>query len=381
MARPTPAAASTSPSSTSNDDRTRNARGGAQARVALVGVVAAAAAFLAWTLRVELVVLFAAVFFGTALHRAATALGGRTGLPHGAAVALLFTVVLAGIGGFFAFAGQRISDQYRELGDRLPAAMRTVENEIAEVPVLGGLSGQIREVREGMTGGGESDDASESGEASDGDRMFRVIRVTLRSLGHVALVIVVAFYVAWDGRRYVRSLVRIAPPERRDVVRDWLDALGRALPWWLVGRLASMAIVAGLTAPGLALLGIPLAMVLGLTAGLFSFVPVLGPLAAVVPAALVTLEAAPSSLVWVLALYAVVQFVESWIITPRIQEYVSETPPVLLLSAQLVAGVLVGLWGVMFSTPLALAGLVSVQVVWLRHGLGEDVETPGARSG
>lgn len=379
MARPAPAAASTSPSSTSNDERPRNARGGAQARAALVGVVAAAAAFLVWTLRVELVVLFAAVFFGTALHRAATFLGGRTGVPHGAAVALLFTVVLAGIGGFFAFAGQRISDQYRELGDRLPAALRTVEDEIARVPVLGGLSGQIREVREGMTGGG--DDTSDSGEASDGDRMFRVVRVTLRSLGHVALVIVVAFYVAWDGRRYVRSLVRVAPPERRDVVRDWLDALGRALPWWLVGRLASMAIVAGLTAPGLALLGIPLAMVLGLTAGLFSFVPVLGPLAAVVPAALVTLEAAPSSLVWVLALYAAVQFVESWIITPRIQEFVSETPPVLLLSAQLVAGVLVGLWGVMFSTPIALAGLVTVQVLWLRHGLGEDVETPGARSG
>ncbi len=138
-----------------------------------------------------------------------------------------------------------------------------------------------------------------------------------------------------------------------------------------------MAVVALLTAPGLMLLGIPLAFVLALVAGLFSFVPVLGPIASVVPAVLITLEAAPDKLIWVLGLYGLVQILESWFITPRIQDRMADVPPVLLLSAQFILGALVGTVGVMFSTPVALAGLVTVQVLYLRRGLGEPVRLPG----
>lgn len=167
------------------------------------------------------------------------------------------------------------------------------------------------------------------------------------------------------------------PRERRDVGEELVRGLGRALPQWLLGRLSSMAVVALLTAPGLMLLGIPLAFVLALIAGLFSFVPVLGPIASVVPAVLITLEAAPDKLLWVLGLYGLVQILESWVITPRIQDRMADVPPVLLLSAQFILGALVGTVGVMFSTPVALAGLVAVQVLYLRRALGQPVRLPG----
>lgn len=73
-----------------------------------------------------------------------------------------------------------------------------------------------------------------------------------------------------------------------------------------------------------------------------------------------------------------VQSVESYLVTPRIQDRVVSVLPVVLVAAQVVMGVLVGLAGIMFATPLALTLIVIVQVVYLRHGLGEEVSLPRA---
>ena len=179
--------------------------------------------------------------------------------------------------------------------------------------------------------------------------------------------------VRHDGKRYVHGAVRLFPPPRRDMAREVAASLGRALPWWLIGRFASMGVVTILTAPLLLILGIPLAFTLALMAGIFSFVPFLGPLAATVPAALITLQAEPGKLVWLLAGYGLIQLLESYIITPTIQDRAVSVPPVLLIAAQIVMGVLAGIPGVMFATPLVLTLMVIVEVVYLEHGLGEEV--------
>jgi len=359
----------------------------------LLLVVLASLAFVTWRLRKELVILFAAIFFGISLYKGARWLTHRTGMAHGLSVSIWFVASLTLLASFFVFAGQRLDDQYGQLGERIPAALEELESRVEGVPILGSLTDELNDLRSSMSGdgqeggegsgGGVEQEDEESGEEAEdgGSSTMHFVQITLTTLSHVGLIILLAFYIAYDGKRYQGAFIVLIPPEHRDVGRDLVAAVGHALPWWLVGRLASMAVVAALTAPGLYLLGIPLAMVLGLIAGIFSFVPVLGPLASVIPAALVTLESEPSMIVWVLALYGGVQILESWFLTPRIQDHVSETPPFLLLSAQLGLGVLVGIWGVMFSTPVALTTLVVIQVLWLRYALGEELETPGSEMG
>jgi predicted PurR-regulated permease PerM len=382
---------------TRTDDDSSGALGRLARRVLISPLILAAllsVAYLTWQVRVELVVLFAALLFGVSLHAAARWLSERTGLGHRMAVVAWTTAVFLVLGGFFLLTQQRLASQYGEFGERLPQALEVAENRIQGVPIIGTVGGQLEQFRESLTqdgssGGGSPDDGTDAqetstqsggGESQDSggtSRSMQVVQITLLSLGRIGLVIILAFYMAFDGRRYVRSLLMLFPKERRDVGTELIRGVGRALPQWLLGRLSSMAVVALLTAPGLMLLGIPLAFVLALIAGLFSFVPVLGPIASVVPAVLITLEAAPDKLVWVLGLYGIVQVLESWFITPRIQDRMADVPPVLLLSAQFILGALVGTVGVMFSTPLALAGLVTVQVLYLRRGLGEPVRLPG----
>lgn len=343
----------------------------------LLLVALAASAALAWLLRVELVVLFASALFGVTLYTLARWLSDRTGWPHRVSVVVWFVAGIIVAAGFFLFAGQRLSSQYGEFGSRLPDALETLENRLEDVPVVGGLGAEITEMRRGMTSDdGAQQQLSETEEQEIQKQRLRMVRVTFSMLTFFAIWAFLSFFLALDGRKYQQALLRLVPPERREVGRDLADAISRALPWWLAGRLSSMAVVALLTAPGLLLLDIPLAILLAFIAGLFSFVPFFGPLASVVPAVLVTLESAPDRLLWVLGLYALVQFLESNLITPLIQKKVAHVPPALFITAQLVMGTLVGVVGLIFATPLALAVMVTVQVLYVRHGLDEEVATP-----
>lgn len=356
--------------------------------------------YLIWQLRVEIVVLFAALLFGVSLYAAARWLSQRTSLGHRSSVSLCALAVVVVNGGFFLLTQQRLTSQYGQLGERLPDALGAAASRLEGIPILGTVGQQLEEMRasiegdpgrrgaaappsqstrEGSTEREESPEGRTDG-SSGGDGM-QIVQLSLLALSRIGLVIILAFYMAFDGRRYVHGLLKLFPPEQRSLGSDLIRAVGTALPLWLLGRISSMAVVAALTAPGLMLLGIPLAFVLALIAGLFSFVPVIGPIASVAPAVLITLEAAPDKIVWVLALYGAVQILESWFVTPRIQDRMADVPPVLLLSAQFVLGGLVGIVGVMFSTPVALVAMIVVQVAYLRRGLGEPVRPPGNPQG
>jgi predicted PurR-regulated permease PerM len=153
--------------------------------------------------------------------------------------------------------------------------------------------------------------------------------------------------------------------------------VGRALRWWFVGRLTSMAILGTLTALGLWFLGMKAALLLGVLAGLLSFVPYLGPILSAIPALLIATLDPSVSLVSVALLYAGIQFFESYLITPLVQERAVSIPPVVLISAQAIMGVLSGIIGILLATPLAVTTIVLVQTLYVEERLGDDVSVLG----
>jgi predicted PurR-regulated permease PerM len=345
-------------------------------RAALL-VAFAAAAYLVWLLRLELLVVFAAGVFGIALYTLARALGRRTGWSHRICVVLWYLLGVLFASGLVVFANQRLSSEYGELSERIPASLETLERRLEGWPVLGTLGAQVGEIRESLSENGEQrPDESAEEQAANQDTQMKLIRVSMRTLSLVVVWAVLSLWVALDGRRYYQGALTLVPGEHRHVAEELGRELYRALPMWLVGRLASMTVVAALTAPGLLLLGVPLPWLLAIVAGLFSFVPFLGPIASVVPAALIALEAVPQKVIWVFVLFGAIQFLESNFITPRIQQRVASIPALVLITGQVVMGVLVGTVGVMFSTPLALTALICIQIVYVRHYLGRAVTTP-----
>jgi predicted PurR-regulated permease PerM len=126
-----------------------------------------------------------------------------------------------------------------------------------------------------------------------------------------------------------------------------------------------MTLIGTLTGAGLAVLGIPLALALGVVAGLLNFIPYLGPLMSFMPAALLSLSQGAQTLLWVLGLYVLVQGLESYVVTPLIQQQAVALPPALLITAQVLLGVALGWLGLLLATPITAAIVVLVRELYV----------------
>jgi predicted PurR-regulated permease PerM len=156
-----------------------------------------------------------------------------------------------------------------------------------------------------------------------------------------------------------------------------MDISGQALRLWLVGQLGAMVMVGFLTATGLWLLGLPSPLALGLLAALTEFVPLVGPIAAALPALLLATAGGLEMVIWTLALYVFVQQAENYIITPLLQHRTVSLPPALTLFALLAAGVVLGPLGVILAAPLTVLVYVAVKKLYVRETLGEETPVPG----
>jgi predicted PurR-regulated permease PerM len=136
-----------------------------------------------------------------------------------------------------------------------------------------------------------------------------------------------------------------------------------------------MAVVGVATGIGLWLLGIPLAFILALIAGLLTFIPNIGPILSAVPAVLLGLVQGPQTALWVVLLYAGVQMVESWALAPYVDRKTVYLPPGLTIFAQLLLALVGGVLGLTVATPLTAAIVVVVTMLYVQDVLGRrDVE-------
>jgi predicted PurR-regulated permease PerM len=132
-----------------------------------------------------------------------------------------------------------------------------------------------------------------------------------------------------------------------------------------------MMTIGVLTTLGLWVLGIDLALVLGVLAALLSFIPNIGPLIALIPAALIGLFGGPDMLLYVIALYAGIQMVESYVLTPVLQQSMVDLPPARTLGMQVVLGVLAGALGLILAAPLTAVAMVVVSMWYVQDVLGD----------
>ena len=127
-----------------------------------------------------------------------------------------------------------------------------------------------------------------------------------------------------------------------------------------------------LTTIGLWLLDVPLALVLGLIAALFTFIPNIGPILSAIPAVLFGLTVSPQQALYVGLLYGGIQVVESYLLTPLVQRKTIELPPALTLAAQVLLGVTFGGLGVALAAPLTAVTVVGTRMLYVEDALGKQ---------
>lgn len=306
-----------------------------------------------------LLLVFAGILLAVLLDGLTTKLCDYTWLSRGWGLGLVVALLLAFFVAAGWLAGPQIGDQVTQLGDRIPNAIERIRSSLMQY------------------GWGRSILSSASGSKQIMSFVAGGITNVLRAVASGLIIVVIGLYLAAEPGMYTDGAIRLLPPPKRDRAREVGRALGHALRWWLVGRFASMTVVGILTALGLWIAGVPLVLVLGLIAALLSFIPYIGPIASVIPAVLVALAESPIKVIYVIIVYGAVQLLESYLITPLIQERAVSIPPALLITAQVLMGLLAGAIGVLLATPLAVATIVVVQMLYLEDVLGDSVKTLG----
>jgi len=306
--------------------------------------------------------LFGAVLIAVVLHGAAARLARRTHLPRNLCLVLVLFFIVGGVAAVVVTALPTLISELGQLRERLPEALAKLQEFINKL-------GWLETAYDALPKADADVSLSRPGIAG---RVSSALTSTVGVFVNVAVVVLVAIYLAADPQPYVEGMVRLFPLKHRDRAREVFDALGEVLFQWLQGQLVSMTIVGLLVAGGLAVLGVPLAATLGLIAGLFEFVPNIGPFLSGIPAVLLALTVSATHILYVIALYTAVQTLESYFLTPMVMKRAIALPPALTIVAQLVGTLTAGWLGLLLATPLVAAILVVVRKVYLESILGEQ---------
>lgn len=288
---------------------------------------------IAWNAAAVLLLAFAAILVGISLATGARVVSGYLGIGYSWALAAVTLSLTASLVLLFWLRWPAMSSEAARLSDLMPTA--------------------AMKAKAFLTANGVPEELFQFAWSQSAlARAGRLLYGTGDALASAVLIAVTGIYLAGDPQLYAEGLVRTWPQRYRERARAVLGEMRVTLARWMVGRILLMVVNGMLTAIGLWALGIPLAVLLGLIAGILNFVPNLGPIVAAIPAILIGFGDSPAKALQVAVLYFVLQSADGYIFTPLVQKRTVSLPPALLLLFQVFMGVLLGTAGVLLATPL-----------------------------
>ena len=347
------------------DARTSEARPPFVSRITLARIaIVAAAVVLIWALSDVVLLIFFAVLLAAVLRGAADWLAARTGGHVGLMLTLVVLVIVALLVGFAFWIGPELTRESSDLVRRLSEEWNSLRQRLAGTPIGHSLAQRTsaapqQNIVERLAAPFES-----------------VLGVSLRTLAGFIVLVVTSLYFAAAPDVYVRGVLHLVPIPYRPRVQQVMEETAHMLRLWLLGQLVDMLAVGILAAVGLRLVGVPVPYALAVLAGLLTFVPYFGAIVAGIPAVLVALTVSVPTALWTLGVFTLCHCVEGYVVSPLVQRRLVELPPALTVLSMTVMAALFGAMGVIVGTPVAVAGLVSVRMLYVGDFLGDHEPEP-----
>ena len=195
------------------------------------------------------------------------------------------------------------------------------------------------------------------------------------------LVPIFSFFLLKDAARIEHGLVALLPNERLRKRMHWLLLdVSRTLAAYIRAQITACVEIGILVTIGLSIIGSPIAIVLGLIAGLLEFLPMIGPLTFAALAFVLTITVSLKKALLVLGFLAVLRIAQDYIIYPRIVGHGIEMHPLVVILAILSGAELGGLVGVFLSIPfVGLMIVVYNHFIAYRSLQGQSGPVPAAQ--
>ncbi len=310
-----------------------------------------------WLFTHVILLLFFAILLACTLRGAADGLARITRLPAGLMLGMISLVLLALAVGSAWWIGPELERQGADL--------------------VGKLTGEIDQLsqRYGSTSWAKSLTQHLSGSMPSASQIsapaFKVLGGTLGAVADLILVAITALYLAISPTLYQRGLLRLVAIRYRPRTLVIMRDVGRTLRMWLLGQMIDMVVIGLITATGMSLLGVPVALALGVIAGLLTFIPYFGAVVAGIPAVLVALTVSPTVALYAVGVFLLCHIVEGYVLSPLVQKRLVELPPALTLLSMAAAGTVFGPLGIILGTPMAAAAMVSIREGYVVDILGD----------
>jgi predicted PurR-regulated permease PerM len=199
-------------------------------------------------------------------------------------------------------------------------------------------------------------------------------KVTLGAV-HILLIFVLApifaIYLLIDLPRLQAAFVSHLPPNQKEELLHLLGRCGDAIGGFFRGQLLVALIVGIMSSVGLLIAGIPFWLPIGLVAGFFNIIPLVG---AFIGGGLAVLVGAVSgglwSAFWGAVVMIVVQQIDNHVISPNVMGRAVRLHPVTIMVALLAGATLAGLWGMLLAVPAAAVGKIVALHYYTQHVLG-----------
>ncbi len=301
--------------------------------------------FLLFWFRDVVFALFLAIVLSIAISPAVDILH-RVGLPRWLGVcvvyvALLVLVVVAG-----ALMLPLMVEQVTAVVAKAPAGYETVR---------GILQGSGNAIIVSLATGMPAQLISPGGPGSVGSVGQAVSFTPAIAAALVSVIFVLALAFNWtlDREILVRSLLLRLPSAWRDEVRDLVDLAESKVGAFLRGQAILSLVVGVAMTVWMFLIGMPSPLVLGIVAGIFEVVPLLGPFLGAILPLLLAITGAPDKIIPVILAVVVIQQVEGQLLVPRVMNAAVGVNPMLTILIFTAFTSLLGLTGAILATPIA----------------------------
>jgi len=359
---------------------------------------------LLWFANALFLVTFLGVLFAIAISAGVDRLE-RYRIPRGAGAAIIVLAFFAVLFAFGAWLAPTIRSQGAELRQKLPEAIDRVEQWMNRRQsgffgiLLGGTDAVSKRPPSTAqpSAAGATPPTADSGTAANQnvrpvapadsgakgapqlhDRiqqqlsgatryLFPFLTHTVQAVGGFLLVLFLSIYLAADPALYRRGVLALLPDRRRAQGALVMDRITVVLRKWLVTQLIAMLAIGAVTTGVLLVLRVKAAFALGLLAGLFEFIPTVGPLLSAIPSVAMGFLDSPEKAATVAVAYWGIQFLENHVLIPLLMKGGMDLPPALTVITQALLALVFGFLGLMVAVPLLATIMVTVQVLYVEQ--------------
>ena len=298
---------------------------------------------LLWFLKDVLAMLFVALLLAALIDPFANWFDKKH-IPRGAAVVIIYLCLILVVALVFVLLIPPLVEQATQL--------------IQTFGYQGEIDGFLQEIKQITTGAGITEANSIVGALQS---FSSTITGFVGSVGAIAIVLVLTFYMVVEEESVARVFRSLAPQEYQPYLSQLIDRMQGKIGAWLRGQIILGVIVGVITFIGLAIFDVRYALVLALIAGMFEIIPYVGPILAAIPAVVLTFIDSPTKGVIVLVLYFLIQQVENNILVPRVMQKVAGLNPLVSIVALIIGLKLGGIVGAIFAIPVAMMVSVVLQ--------------------